>query len=229
MDRIYAKIKKANFGSSVLCGIALMLCGLVLFFVASPDIIRHRELRPGDFVWLAASLALEVAGLVFIVRFAGGFHRKSFDRIISESCISEYELAEDMKAPTAFFKGNIEVGEKYVIQYKIHPCVWRFEDMVWVYPIKRTTKYRAYGILPAGSSAQYKIAIVDNKHVYKEIALPNETESQGLLKYIVQKAPYLIVGYDDKLLSIEKNNFKEMVKSVEERKTQYANERKEAF
>ena len=218
MERIYKKINKANFGSSIISGMVLVICGVMLFFVSESSALRSHVFRTEDIMWAVLSAGLAGLGIFFIARFTSGYFRKRFDKVASEAGIGEIALVEDMNAPDFFLKGKLEVGKRYMIQYNVRPYVWSFENMIWIYPSKNTTKYRVYGFIPAGSYTEYKIVTVDRNHVQKEIRVKNDNEAKELLKNIMEKAPYLLLGYDDKLSSMEKLHFDDMIRIVEERK-----------
>ena len=99
------------------------------------------------------------------------------------------------------------------------PAVFLLENLVWAYSSTNVTNYRVGGFIPAGKSATHKIIMIDRNHNKGEIEVKNEEAQREILAVLERKVPFMILGYDNQLLAMEKTDFAQMVRMVDERKT----------
>lgn len=89
-------------------------------------------------------------------------------------------------------------------------------DLVWAYP--EVTKKKIYYVIPAGTT---HAAVL---HFRKGQVTVNGTESnvQNAMRYVIARAPWALVGYDDKIAAAMKAHIAEVHAAVDARKAHVA-------
>lgn len=218
MEKIYNKMSKSNFGPMVGGGVAFIVIGAFLFWYEEADVLKGGNIYSGNIIWGIAALVFIGMGIYNVFNYVSGNYKKYFKKSLEIGNISETDLAADIAAASELAGGKVEVGNKYIVLYGARPDVSLLEDLVWAYPTSQTTNYRIAGFIPAGQTTTYKVVMVDKNHMKGEIEVKNEEESQEVLAVLASKVPYMVVGYDDRLLAMEKTNFDQMLQMVQDRK-----------
>ena len=219
MNEIYKKMAKENLIPRLGGGFLALALGGVVFWTQDAEAIKHGDNYSGDIIWGIASIIIIIIGIYHIIVYVTGAYKKNFIKLMESNRISEYVLSSDMAGAASLADGSVDVGEKYIILYAMKPAVFLLENLVWAYSSTNVTNYRVGGFIPAGKSATHKIIMIDRNHNKGEIEVKNEEAQREILAVLERKVPFMILGYDNQLLAMEKTDFAQMVRMVDERKT----------
>ncbi len=115
-------------------------------------------------------------------------------------------------------KGNIKLTRNWLVhQQGLTFNAARLNDVVWMYKHVLKTKY--YGVVTVAKT--YSVYVWD-RHGHCVTITSKEKQVDEMLQVIYQRAPWIIVGYDQQLEKEWKKNRAEVVASVDQRRTQAA-------
>jgi hypothetical protein len=114
--------------------------------------------------------------------------------------------------------GNIKLTRNWLVhQQGLTFNAARLNDVVWMYKHVLKTKY--YGVVTVAKT--YSVYLWD-RHGHCVTITGKEKQVDEMLQVIYQRAPWIIVGYDQQLENEWKKNRAEVIASVDQRRAQVA-------
>lgn len=168
--------------------------------------------------WGFVLVAFAVGIHTFYSGFTGG-NLKQVEKYCSEQgnkkmYMRELEEFYDSGIPVQ----GIRIDEQYFMAVKGASCFFaESRDLLWVY--KMATSHRLYGIIPLGRTYTLIVKKEDGKSF--DIPMKNEVAADEAIKYVVQKLPYILFGYDNDLHKKYLKDPSDLIYEVERRRQEY--------
>lgn len=175
-----------------------------------------KAMGASSIISIVISIAMLGIAIYLIFSLATGRCMKKFEQAMSDYHISENALAMDMA--TAEKIANVEIGNQHLIAYTDNSEVIPFGQLIWAYMHVQTTQHMMYGVIPTGKTVTHSLHFITKDKKKREFQFKDEATCQEILKKLVEKAPHAIIGYDEQLSQMYKNDFNQMIQIVEERK-----------
>lgn len=223
MKRIYDSLEKANFTPRVGGGLALLIPGVILLGSQIAYVAIIKEVNIVNFVLGIVSLIPIFFGARSIYFYVNGSYKKYIKESLEQENISEYSLQCDLRTAKRIANGKVEIGEEYIIMYGDKPDVGRYHDIIWAFYKTTSADKKIAGIIPAGKKTVHKVMLINEAHMCGEIEVDSIEEADEIIKELQKRLPHILVGLDEELVQMEKNDFNEMMKLVEERKNSFKN------
>jgi hypothetical protein len=180
-----------------------------------------------SFVWPT----LFCAG-IFIIPAAWWFHlckkrTDSPEKHPLAKAISQYgplyilvpQIDAEVNAGSAYLLG-VRMTDDWLISCTVtNSTVMRRDEIVWAY--KKRTK-RSINFIPTGTT--YSSVLRDSRGKAFEINAPNEQQADGFLSGIVNRSPWIVVGYDKKVEKLYSKNVGEFSALVAQRKAEFTSQ-----
>lgn len=218
MKRIYDSLDKANFTPRVGGGLALLIPGVILLGSQIVYAVIVKEINIVNIVLGFISLIPIFLGARSIYFYVNGSYKKYIKESLEQENISEYSLQCDLRTAKRIANGKVEIGEEYIIMYGDKPDVGRYHDIIWAFHTTATVDKKIAGIIPVGQKNIHKVMLVNEAHMCGEIEVDTIEEANEIIKELQKRLPHILVGLDEELVQMEKNDFNEMIRLVEERK-----------
>ena len=133
-------------------------------------------------------------------------YKKEFFKQVAGLGITEDEFVRDMAVSSDF--REIMIGENYTILLASSPIIFKNKDLVWSYVRTETTHYKAYGIIPTGSSTAYKVVVLSrNSNKENMINVKNQDEGNVVVESLSKAAPWMVAGYSEEIKNVYMNNY----------------------
>lgn len=164
-------------------------------------------------ILLIGGALLFIWGIVRIVKLFTGGYVKKFNKDLEEAGFT----VEGLEADYEYAKGNgiklsgiIGLGNRALYYMDgAHPRVVSTKKLLWAYT--NITQHRTYGI-PTGKT--YGVAIfAEGRGNFVTVSAKNEANAKDILQFLVNKYPWMIVGYSaelQKLFSQDITSFKSL-------------------
>jgi len=172
-----------------------------------------------DLPTLLFALAWIVAGVVLVITFFAGSHKKKIKKLMTQKNVSEDMLAADMQYATKF-KRNKYIGKKYSLFLDSPKQLIVHDMLVWVY-LKVITTRHWYGFIPTGTTKSYELVFVDRNKRQDTVMADNEAQAQEIINEIMRRAPHIFCGFSDELKNAFDQDFRGMVARVDEDKLHF--------
>lgn len=142
-------------------------------------------------------IVLVVIGVIRLIFTLTGSSLKRLKEDMAEAGCTEASLESDYNAAASFQKnGEIKVGRQFTYYMSgSNPRLIPNSKLLWAY--QTTTTHRRNGI---NVGTTYSIVMyVDDKRNCVTLQMPNEANTQEMLKRINTTLPWVVVGYSDEL------------------------------
>lgn len=179
----------------------------------------HRAVDEFEEFWPAVIVggAIAIPGICSIIFFIAGGFRRRVKKTIKNYKLDEQNIAYDLDNGISFKK--FDLGRKYAVVYGSISKLIVLDNLVWVYSTVTRTKHRMYGVLTVSTSVSYSLTMIDRDKNTYSLEVRNEEYGQQIMRAVSANAPFIIFGYDDSLAHMRSNNFSEMIRIVDERKS----------
>lgn len=144
-----------------------------------------------------AGIVLVLIGVIRLIFTLTGSSLKRLKEDMAEAGATEASLESDYNAAASFKKnGEIKVGRQFTYYMSgSNPRLIPNSKLLWAY--QSTTTHRRNGI---NVGTTYSVVMyVDDKRNCVTLQMPNEANTQEMLKRINATLPWVVVGYSDEL------------------------------
>lgn len=150
-------------------------------------------------ILLIGAAVLLIWGIFRIVKLATGGYLKKFNKDLEEAGLSTDSLESDYEASKnngIKLSGILGVGQRAIYYMDgSHPRMVSTKKLLWAYT--NITQHRTYGI-PTGKT--YGVAIfAEGRGNFVTVGAKNEANAKDILQFLVNKYPWMIVGYSEEL------------------------------
>lgn len=165
-----------------------------------PYYIHVGKLTDGVFVLVflfVFGVACTIGSIIIVIMTMNGNSIKKIFTDFEEAGYSE-SVAEIDYAAAVEFKNTVKIGNLFTfyIDKKGKARALLNKELVWVYLI--TTTHRTNGI-KTGTTYEMNLFSVKNPKQAIKIQMKNEQASRGMMEYINEHMPWVIVGYTDEI------------------------------
>ncbi|MCH5338801.1 MAG: hypothetical protein J1E03_08465 [Acetatifactor sp.] len=149
-------------------------------------------------------IVLVLIGLIRLIITFTGSSLKKLKEDMAEAGVTEASLESDYNSAASFKKnGEIKVGRQFIYYISgSSPRLIPNSKLLWAY--QSTTTHRRNGI---NVGTTYSIVMyVNDKRGSVTLQMPNEANTQEMLKRINATLPWVVVGYSDELKRLFNND-----------------------
>lgn len=155
-------------------------------------------------------------GLYMILSLPAGIYLKKIKKTMQKFGISEEALVYDLQMGRELKRAII--GRRCIVLYGGTPRLILCDQLIWCYLYIQKTRHRLYGVIPVGTTTFYWIKLITRENKEELIEVKNEEEGHEILQAIFEAAPFVLMGYNDRLAQTRSSNFVQMIQMVEQKK-----------
>ncbi len=206
-DKIRKKTRVFSF-----CWAAVMLL-LVVFFFWMSDAVED-----GGFIFIIMMAVMAALAAYLVYRGVACPNLKEIEAYCSSTGNKEFML----KKLEEFYKAappvnGLRIGNGYFISIKgMNIEFAELREILWVY--LEVTKH-SYNFIPTGKTYAVHIMLADGNSI--AMGQKNKKRAEETMNYIATALPYIICGHTNEIARLYNGNRQEMIRIVEERRTQY--------
>lgn len=160
------------------------------------------------YVFTALGIILVIVAFYLFIRAVSGRTLKTFKKELADSGFGELSVNSEYKDVVFFNKGDTRISEKFTFfMTGSIPHMVANEKIVWAYQ-KRTIHYIKY----FEACSTYEVIIITYEKKTFRVSVIDEQAAQNILRYIGQVMPWVVVGCNNDLRRLYKQDYQKFLK-----------------